>query len=130
MLNEVKLMGRVTQNIELKTTSNGKFATNFSLAVQRNFKNADGNYETDFLDLTAFGNNAEYLSKYVQKGDLIGITGHLVKRTWKDNEGNNKYATDIILDNVFYKEYKKTEESQQESPFKTSIPVQESDLPF
>lgn len=111
MINKFIGNGRVTKDIELKQTSNGKSAVNFTLAITRNFKNANGEYEADFIQCTAFRGTAELLSKYVKKGDAIGIEGSV--RTWnyKDKDDKTVYVTEVQVENIDFLQQKKKEET-------------------
>lgn len=111
MINKFIGNGRVTKNIELKQTSNGISAANFTLAITRNFKNANGEYEADFIQCTAFRGTAELLSKYVKKGDAIGIEGSV--RTWnyKDKDDKTVYVTEVQVENIDFLQQKKKEET-------------------
>lgn len=126
-MNKVIEIGRNTKDIELKTTPNGKSVVTFSIAVKRTFKNADGEYDSDFLTCVAFGNTAETLSKYVKKGDLIGIEGRLQTRNYTDKEGNNRYATEIVVDYIEFLQPKKQETQTDEF---TEVTDPFGDLPF
>lgn len=99
-MNQVVLIGRITKNIELKYTQNNKAITRFSIAVNRNFKNANGDYEADFINCMAFGNKAEILSKYCKKGDKIGINGRIQTGSYDDKNGNKVYTTEIVVDEL------------------------------
>ena len=111
MINKFIGNGRVTKDIELKQTSNGISAANFTLAITRNFKNANGEYEADFIQCTAFRGTAELLSKYVKKGDAIGIEGSV--RTWnyKDKDDKTVYVTEVQVENIDFLQQKKKEET-------------------
>lgn len=111
MINKFIGNGRVTKDIELKQTSNGISAANFTLAITRNFKNANGEYEADFIQCTAFKGTAELLSKYVKKGDAIGIEGSV--RTWnyKDKDDKTVYVTEVQVENIDFLQQKKKEET-------------------
>ena len=111
MINKFIGNGRVTKDIELKQTSNGISAVNFTLAITRNFKNANGEYEADFIQCTAFRGTAELLSKYVKKGDAIGIEGSV--RTWnyKDKDDKTVYVTEVQVENIDFLQQKKKEET-------------------
>lgn len=105
-MNKVILIGRVTKPIELKTTTSGKSVASFTLAVNKDRKNADGNYDADFINCVAFGQQAETISKYVNKGDKFGVTGKISTRTYEKN-GNKVYVTEIIVDGFEFLESKK-----------------------
>ena len=108
-MNKVFLIGRTTKSIELKTTQTGKSVVSFSIAVNRPFKNANGEKECDFLNCVAFNKLAETISHYVNKGDLIAVEGSIQTRNYTDKDGNNRYSTDIKVDNVEFLQQKKQE---------------------
>ena len=124
-MNNVILIGRTTKSIELKKTTSGTSTVSFSIAVNRPFKNDNGEYESDFINCIVFGKLAETISTYVSKGDLIGVEGALRTRNYTDKDGNNRYATEVRLDNVEFLQPKKQEEKkevEEVDPF--------GDLPF
>lgn len=128
-MNKVILIGRTTKDIELKTTTTGKAIVNFNLAVNRTFKNGNGEYESDFFTCIAFGNLAETINRYVKKGDLVGIEGRLQTRNYTDREGKKHYLTEVMVENIDFLQPKKQQgttvpqtEEPQIDPF--------DDLPF
>lgn len=144
-MNKVCLTGRVTKNIELKYTQNNIAITNFTLAVTRKFKNQDGEYETDFINCIAYKSTAELLSKYVEKGDLLGIEGRIQTRNYEDKDGKRVYVTEVIVDSIDFlqsrkdeskQETTKTENTKQKlsddvfSEFGSSIEITDDDIAF
>lgn len=117
MLNKVIITGRLTAKPELKTTTSGTSVTSFSLAVQRNFKNAQGEYDTDFINVVAWRKQAEFASNYFDKGQLITIVGSLTSRRYEDGEGNKRTAFEVVAEELMFAESKKTEGKSN-----TSIP--------
>lgn len=100
MLNNVSLVGRITKDPEVKFIGTDNTAVvNFGIAVNKPFKNKDGDYEADFFNCSAFGKSAEFMGSYVKKGDLIGVTGHLTTRQY-DKEGQTHYVVDIRCNQV------------------------------
>ena len=97
-MNSIILLGRTTSSIELKQTQAGKSVASFSLAVKRPFTKDT----TDFHTVVCWDKQAELISKYVNKGDQICIRGYLTTRTWTDNQGNNRYATEVVADEVSF----------------------------
>ena len=134
-MNKVLLIGRVTKPIELKTTTNGKSVASFTLAVNRDYKNADGNYDADFINCVAYGQQAETISKYVHKGDKFGIIGKLNTRTYEKN-GSKVYVTEVIVDGFEFLESKKDEPTEANSYTNATaddfeeMEITEDDLPF
>lgn len=98
-MNNVCLIGRLTRDIEINETQSGTKYARFSVAVQRNYKNDNDEYEADFINCTAFGNTAEFVGKYFVKGQGIGVEGRLQTRKW-DEDGTTRYAMDVIADKI------------------------------
>lgn len=123
-MNRVILVGNITKDIELKKSSNGLNYCRFTLAVPRGFVNEKGEKESDFINLVAWRTLAETISKYVKKGDKLGVIAKLQTRTWKENE-ETKYATDIIADEIEFLNTKKASEKKDDKKG-----ITDSDLPF
>ncbi|OQB14998.1 MAG: Single-stranded DNA-binding protein SsbB [Firmicutes bacterium ADurb.Bin193] len=100
MLNKVILMGRLTKSPDLKYTTSNVPVCSFSLAVDRRFKNAEGEKQTDFINVVAWRQSAEFISKYFVKGQMMNVVGSLQTRTWDDNNGVKHYATEVVVDEV------------------------------
>ena len=111
-MNRVIEIGRVTKDIELRQLTSGTSAIEFSIAVKRAFKNANGEYESDFFNCIAFKNTAELISRYVKKGDMLGIVGRLQTRNYTNKEGRKIYVTEIVVEEVEFLQTKKQEEEQ------------------
>lgn len=94
-LNKVILMGRLTGDPELKQTQGGASVVSFSIAVDRRF-NKDGEKKADFINIVAWRTTAEFVAKYFNKGSMIALVGELQTRTWEDNNGQKRYATEVI----------------------------------
>lgn len=101
-MNNVILVGRLTADPEVRysTGENSNAMCRFSVAVQRRFKNAEGNFEADFPNCVAFRQTAEFVNRYFHKGDMIGITGHLQTGSYTNKDGVKVYTTDVMVDNV------------------------------
>lgn len=117
MLNQVVLVGRIVKTPELRVTESGKKTTTVTLAVPRNYKNMNGEYETDFLDCTLWTNVAESTTEYCQTGDMVGVKGRIQTRTIQNDDGSKRRKTEIIAEKVTFlaqspksKEEKKNEE--------------------
>lgn len=102
MLNHIVLMGRLTRDPELRRTQAGKAVASFSLAVDRDYKSESGERETDFIDIVAWGNTADFVSKYFSKGRMAVVSGRLQIRSWTDNNGNKRRAAEVVADNVYF----------------------------
>ena len=107
MFNIVVLTGRICQPVELKTTPNGISVCTFSIAVDRAYKKGEEK-ETDFLNIVAWRQTAEFVSKWFTKGNLIGIEGSIQTRKYTDKDGNNRTAFEIVANNVHFIESKKS----------------------
>lgn len=103
MLNHIVLMGRLTRDPELRRTGSGVAVASFSLAVERDFANSTtGERETDFIDIVAWRNTAEFVSKYFTKGRMAVVSGRLQIRPWTDKEGNKRRNAEVVADNVYF----------------------------
>lgn len=110
-MNNVTLLGRTTSAIELKQTSTGKTVATFSLAVKRPFTKDT----TDFHTVVVWDKLAETMSNYVSKGSLICIRGYIQNRSWEDNNGQKRYATEVVASEVSFCEAKRDSESNNTS---------------
>lgn len=107
-MNKVILVGRFTRDPEIRY-STGESATataRFSLAVNRRFKNAEGNYDADFINCVAFGKTAEFIEKYFNKGMAIGITGRIQTGSYTNKDGQKVYTTDVVVEEAEFVESK------------------------
>jgi single-strand DNA-binding protein len=100
-LNKVILGGRLTADVELKQTPSGVSVCTFSLAINRK-TGKDQEQKTDFIDCQAWRQTAEFISRYFRKGSSICIVGSIQKRSWKDQRGENRYATEVIVDEAVF----------------------------
>ncbi len=122
MLNQVVLVGRIVKTPELRTTETGKKTATVTLAVPRNYKNMNGEYETDFLDCTLWTNVAENTTEYCQSGDMVGVKGRIQTRVITSDDGSKKKKTEIVAEKVTFlaqspnnKEGKKETKKSQKS---------------
>ena len=120
-MNRVCLSGNLCKDIELKKTSSKKAVVTNTIAVNRDFKNDDGEYETDFINIVVWEKTAEYLSKYAKKGDRIELVGKWQVRKYQSSDGENKVANESVVEWLKLTNPRKQEEPQQ---------VEEDDLPF
>lgn len=102
MLNKMILMGRLTRDPELRRTGSGTAVTSFTLAVDRDFKDHSGNKETDFIDVVAWRNTAEFVSRYFAKGRMAVVEGRLQIRDWQDKDGSKRRSAEVVADNVYF----------------------------
>lgn len=100
MVNQIVLVGRIVKTPELRVTENGKKTSSIVLAVPRNYKNADGQYDTDFLDCTLWTGVAESTAEYCKTGDLIGVRGRVQTRVVETADGVRKKKTEIVAEKV------------------------------
>ncbi len=108
MLNQIVLVGRLTRNIKINKSENGKKIANISLAIPRSFKNMEGTYDTDFIDCVAFENIAENTASYCSKGDIVGVKGRVQSRV-VEKEGKKEYLMDIVAEKVTFLSSRKKE---------------------
>jgi single-strand DNA-binding protein len=109
-MNKVILMGRLTKDPELRYTSNNNTAVcSFTLAVDRRFSKQGEEKQADFFNVVAWRNQAEFCSKYFNKGLKVVVVGSLQNRSWDDNEGKKHYITEVIADEVYFAESRKSE---------------------
>jgi len=100
MLNRITLVGRICKEIELRYSPSGVAIANFTLAVERNFKSADGQKETDFIPCVVFKQAAEYAANYIGKGKLASVDGRLQVRTYNDKDGQKHWVTEVVADSI------------------------------
>ena len=110
MLNHIVLMGRLTRDPELRRTGSGVAVASFTLAVDRDYAAQGAEKETDFVDIVAWRNTAEFVSKYFAKGRMAVVTGRLQIRNWQDKEGNKRRSAEVVADNVYFGESKRGSE--------------------
>ena len=101
-MNKVILIGRLSQDPEMRTTPNGVATTTFSVAVSRNFTNQNGEREADFFRVVAWRKQAENIAKYCQKGTQVAVEGRLQNRNYDAQDGTKRYVTEVIADNVSF----------------------------
>lgn len=133
MLNKVILMGRLTRDPELRHTQSDIPVASFTLAVDRGYSRRDDSQQqsADFINIVAWRNTAEFVSKWFSKGQLVAVSGRLQVRNYKDRDGNNRTATEVVADECFFAESKRSSESSAASysPFgEPSAPSSSSGL--
>lgn len=102
MINSVVIMGRLTADPELKTTNSGLSVTSFTVAVDRPYQKDGKEREADFINVVAWRKTAEFVTNYFSKGSMIAIQGHIQTRKYKDKNGNNRVAFEVVADNVSF----------------------------
>ncbi|HLR42897.1 MAG TPA: single-stranded DNA-binding protein [Pseudogracilibacillus sp.] len=140
-MNRSVIVGRLTKDVDLRYTQNGKAVGNFTLAVNRPFRNQQTNdYDADFINCVAWGKQAENLAQYMKKGSQVGVDGRIQTRTYDDRDGKTVYVTEVVADNIQFLESKKSnnqnnepQQQQENNPFEgnaESLDIDDSDLPF
>lgn len=114
MLNQVILVGRLTKDLEVKELDDDKKVCNLTLAIPRSFKNAEGVYETDFIDCSLWGNVAENTAEYCKKGDIVGIKGRLQSNSFEREDGNKEYRTQVMAEKVTFLSSNKEKENERD----------------
>lgn len=99
-MNKIVIIGRLTRDPELKSTNAGTAVCNFSVAVDRTYRDKEGNRPTDFFDISVFGATAEFVAKYFKKGSSIAVSGAMESRKFVDKDGNNRIAWSLHADEV------------------------------
>ena len=141
MLNKVVIMGRFTKDPELRRTGSGTAVTSFSLACDPDFKSQSGEKETDFIEVVAWKNTAEFVSKYFSNGRMAVVEGRLQIRDWSDKAGNKRTTAEVVAENVYFADSKRSEsdDNQKENFNALSgrlsddfVPISEEDgeIPF
>ena len=140
--NRVIIGGRLTADPELKTTTTDVSVTSFTVAVNRRFGNKNGEErQADFINVTAWRQQAELVTRYFKKGSSICIVGSIQTRNWTDNDGNKRYATDVVADEVVFVDSKGESSAAPAQATPTYIPsayttpvmeeiTEDEDLPF
>lgn len=145
MINNVVLVGRLTKDADLRYTATGAAVAQFTLAVNRNFTNANNEREADFINCVIWRKPAETLSNYARKGTLIGLTGRIQTRNYENQQGQRVYVTEVVAENFQLLESKEVNEQRksgttQNAPFDqventppfdgNPIDISDNDLPF
>lgn len=134
-MNRCFLIGNLTRDPELATTNSGVSVCRFSLAVTRNFSNADGERETDFLNIIVWRGQAENCHKYLKKGSKCAVTGSIQTRSYDAQDGSKRYVTEIVADNVEFLNSKSSGDGQDKVAVDNKEvaklePIDDDTLPF
>jgi single-strand DNA-binding protein len=132
-MNNVVLMGRLTRDPEIRYTASGKPVCQFTLAVQRNYKNKEGNYDADFINIVMWGSNGERLSNTVNKGQRVLINGQIQVRSYTNKDGDKRWVTEVIANKFEYIENKAANEADFEKTFgeEKTVPINyDEEIPF
>lgn len=133
MANKAFLMGRLTRDCELKYTANNTAVANFTLAVNKKFKK-EGEQQADFINIVAWDKHAEFCSKYFKKGMQVVVIGRIQTRTWEDDKGTKHYVTEIVSEEAYFADSKRSdnnsESSESTTPGFSPVDTEEDVLPF
>ena len=146
-MNTVNLIGNLTRDPELRYSKSGTAIASCNIAVQRRFKNQNGEYESDFINIKAFSKTAELLAEHFRKGSKLGITGNIQTGSYENQQGQKVYTTDVVVEIITFVERKNSDSSgfnsnqsnysqNNQSPSKSSsfsgnsIDILDDDLPF
>lgn len=132
-LNHIVIMGRLARDPESRTTQSGVSVCNFTVAVDRDYKNGDEKV-TDWIDCVAWRGTAEFVQKYMSKGRMVVVSGSLQSKKWKDKDGNNRTGWEVQAQNVYFADSKK-DGSGQSAPASPDVTYEDmgkddGDLPF
>ena len=131
-MNKVILSGNLVKDCELRTTDGGTNVVSNSVAVKRDFKNANGEYDVDFINFVAWGSQADFINQYAHKGDKLLITGRWQVRNYQAQDGSNRTVNEVIIESVEILSKPQTEQ-KEDKPKKTvvnGVEINEDDLPF
>ena len=138
MLNKIILMGRLVRDPELRRTGSGTAVASLTLAVDRDYKSQSGEKETDFIDIVAWRNTAEFVSRYFTKGRMAVVEGRLQMRDWTDKDGNKRRSAEVVADQVYFGDAGKKDDapttfggmSYQNNDDFQELPDDDGKLPF
>jgi len=127
-MNKCVIIGRLTKEPEVKNTSNQVTVCTFTVAVDRKFKDSNGQRQADFINCVAWRQTATFISQYFHKGSRIGLTGSIQTRTYEDKNGDKKFVTEVVVDEAEFVESLNT--SAQTKPANTNTDLNEDDYEF
>lgn len=128
--NGVHIMGRITRDLELRHTQSGTAVCQFCVAVTRSFKDANGEYQSDFIDCVAWRNSAEFITKYFSKGAMIALDGELQTRNYTDKDGNKRKATELLVSSAAFTGEKREAAAKPAPTEEDYSAISDDDLPF
>ena len=140
-MNKCVLMGRLTRDVDVRyTQTNNTMVANFSLAINRRFAKEGEERQADFINIVSFGKTAEFVSKYFKKGQQVGVIGRIQTRTWDDEQGQKRYVTEVVAEEVYFADSKRDSVPNEMSEATAAditntfgvqnTTTQNSDLPF
>ena len=131
MINKFIAIGRIVRDIELRATPNGTSVSNFTIAIQRKFKDANGERQSDFINCVTFNKTADFVKSYFSKGDMISVDGRIQTRNYEDKDGKRVYVTEVVTDEVGFVGGKKdSNESNADMPDLPEEFNSSDELPF
>ena len=138
MLNHITAAGRLTKDPELRRTQNGVAVASFTIACDRDIKDASGNKQTDFIDCVAWRNTAEFVDKYLTRGRMVIVSGRLQMREWTDKNGAKRKNAEILSENVYFADSKREVENTEKNETKEAaqtvdfdqVEIDDDELPF
>ncbi|QPB55641.1 single-stranded DNA-binding protein [Lacticaseibacillus paracasei] len=116
MLNSVALTGRLTRDVDLRYTQSGTAVGSFTLAVDRQFRSANGERETDFINCVIWRKSAENFANFTKKGSMVGVEGHIQTRTYDNAQGQKVYVTEVVVENFALLESRATTQQRPSEP--------------
>ena len=122
MINKTVLIGRLTRDPELRVTPGGTSICNFSLAVERNFTNQDGDRDVDFIDIAVWRKQAENCANYLAKGRLVAIEGSLRQNRWQDDNGNNRSKLEVNANEVQFLDWGNDKDKKENNQDDIDVP--------
>lgn len=130
MINSVNLTGRLTRDPELRKSQSNISIGNFTLAVNRNFTDQNGERQADFINCVLFRKTAEIAKQYLSKGSQIGVTGRLQSRSYENKEGQRIYVTEVVVENLAFLESKSNNNNQSSNTYNQQSNVNVGENPF
>lgn len=135
-MNKVILVGRLARDVELRSTQSGTSVASFTVVCDRRYQK-EGERQADFISCVAWGKTAEFLSRYFTKGVRIALSGRIETRSWEDNDGDKRYATEVVAEDVEFAQ-SKNENGSKVVPAAAApnadigdfVPIEDDDLPF
>lgn len=130
MLNRIILIGRLTKDPELRYTPNGRAVASFTLAVDRPFKNQQGEREADFINIVVWGSQAENCANYLAKGKLAAVDGRLQIRSFEGQDGQRRWITEVVADSVRFLSPKSSDSGFEPGHMGSEVDFSDDDIPF
>ena len=135
MLNNITIQGRLTRDPEMKATASGVSCATFALACEQDYKNPNGERDTDFFDVVAWRNTADFVQRYFRKGQMVVVRGRLQTQQWTAQDGSKRKTVQIVAENVYFcgKENGNTSQAEEQPAAveeQPPIPVEIEELPF